>query len=142
MKHTSNLLALLCFVMMACNSNTILKKPKNLIPKEKMATILADTYIAKTARNSKNLNGDRSINYLSYIYQNHQTDSTTFHNSLAYYSANVSEHEEILKKVEARLSFQIDSIRDLINKDTLPASPKSNHFNETGSDFERLETLE
>lgn len=110
----------LAVLITACNSNTIIKKPENLIAKDKMATILADSYIAKAARNSKNINGDRTINYLSYIYENHQTDSASFHASLKYYSANISLHEEILKNVKSKLELQLKEISDSVKvKDSL-----------------------
>lgn len=117
--------------LVACNSNTIIKKPENLISKDKMADILADSYIAKSARNSKNLNGDRAINYLSYIYENHQTDSATFHSSLQYYSANVSVHEEILKNVKSKLEQKLVAIKDLIkDKDSLEEQKSFKDFKE------------
>lgn len=93
------------FILMSCNSNTIIKKPENLISKEKMTDILVDTYIAKAAKNVTNINKDRNINYLSLIYQNHQTDSITFENSLKYYTANISEHQEILKATQQKLKL-------------------------------------
>lgn len=116
-------------LLMACNSNTILKKPENLIPKDKMVAILADSYVARSASNTKNINGDRSINYLSYIYENHQIDSATFHSSLQYYSANVSVHEEILKNVQAKIEQQILEVKDLIKaNDTLNEKELLNDF--------------
>lgn len=111
MKHLSYIV-IFCFTLLSCNSNTILKKPKNLLPKEQMVSILVDTYIAKIARNTRNINGDRNINYLTFIYQNHHTDSITFDNSLKYYSANISQHEEILKLVKENIEYQLEEIKE------------------------------
>ncbi|NJB82320.1 DUF4296 domain-containing protein [Wenyingzhuangia aestuarii] len=93
--------------LVACNSNTIIKKPENLIPKDKMVDILLDTYIAKTARNIKNVNGERTVNYHALIYKEHGTDSLAFNKSLKYYTSDIKQHEEILKLVEAKLEYRI-----------------------------------
>lgn len=100
------------FTLFSCNSNTIIKKPDHLLSKEKMVDILADTYIAKAAKNVNNIHKNRNINYLSLIYQNHQTDSITFDNSLKYYTSNISEHEEILKATQKKLKHLLDEAQE------------------------------
>lgn len=104
MKKIHYLFFICVITLLSCNSNTIVKKPKNLIPKDKMVQVLTDVYIAKSAKNVNNIYKERNINYLSFIYKNHQIDSATFENSLKYYTINVSEHEEILKQVKENLT--------------------------------------
>ncbi|PJC58354.1 MAG: DUF4296 domain-containing protein, partial [Flavobacteriales bacterium CG_4_9_14_0_2_um_filter_35_242] len=45
MKHTYIILAIVLFFG-ACTSNTIYKKPKDLIPKDQMVDLMVDMYMA------------------------------------------------------------------------------------------------
>lgn len=97
--------------LIACNSNTILKKPDDLIPKDKMVKILTDSYIARGADGVNNADNERGINYLSMIYKMHNIDSITFNQSLKYYTADISLNEEILKLVQKTIDDQLDSLK-------------------------------
>lgn len=101
------------FLLISCNSNTITKKPDNLISKDKMVNVLVDTYISKTARNIKNVNGNSKINYYGLIYKIHRIDSISFHESLRYYTSDIKQNEEILKAVKEK----IDKKRELLKKE-------------------------
>ena len=97
--------------LIACNSNTIPKKPDNLIPKDKMVKILTESYIAKNAKYSKNLNNETNLNYLAFIYDNNQTDSITFNQSLKYYISDISLNEEILKLVKEKIDKELNILK-------------------------------
>jgi len=43
------------FLMFSCTSNTILKKPDNLIPEDQMVDLLTDLLLAVNAETTKNM---------------------------------------------------------------------------------------
>ncbi len=112
-------------LLMSCNSNTIIKKPDNLIPKQQMIAILTDTYLAKSAKNLTNTHGDKHISYHALIYQKHDIDSLRFHQSLKYYTSDISLNEEILKAVKATIDEQLDKKSKELEKESLEKSTKS-----------------
>ena len=89
--------------MAACTSNTIIKKPKNLIPKEKMVDLLTDIFLAEGGDNIKNLNLQRGVNYFPLVFEKHQIDTTQFKESNYYYTSRIDDYDEILEKVDKRL---------------------------------------
>ncbi|NIJ46072.1 hypothetical protein FHR24_002550 [Wenyingzhuangia heitensis] len=115
--------------IVACDSNTIPKKPDNLIPQDKMATILADSYLARTAKNSVNKNGDRSINYHSLIYTKYNVDSLSFHNSLKYYTSDIKQHEEVLKQVENQLQQKLSLVEKELAKEVEKKQKEAKELN-------------
>jgi len=87
----------------ACTSNTILKKPKNLIPKEEMVDLLTDIFIANGAMSVKNTNLQRNVNYFPFVFEKHKIDTTRFKESNYYYTSRIDDYDEILGKVDKRL---------------------------------------
>ena len=109
-------------VIFGCTSNTILKKPDDLISKEQMVDLLTEMYIAVSAENILNINDKISINYFQLIYDKYQIDSTQFKRSSFYYSSKIDEYDNILEQVEKNIkdlntkySVQIAKI-DSINR--------------------------
>ncbi|NLP57243.1 DUF4296 domain-containing protein [Lutibacter sp. B1] len=106
----------------SCTSNTIIKKPDNLIPKKQMVDLLTDMYIAAGAENIKNLNLERNVNYFPLVFEKYNIDSTRFKESNYYYTSRIDDYDEILAKVEERLKAlkkQYDDerkIQDSINR--------------------------
>jgi len=104
----------LCFILLAaCNSNTLVKKPKNLLTKELMIEIITDTYIAKAASTERNIMGDKHVNYHPLVYKKYQIDSVRFNSSLKYYISRINDSEKIFKAVEQKLEKQVT----LLNKE-------------------------
>ncbi|UMB52922.1 DUF4296 domain-containing protein [Lutibacter sp. A64] len=91
------------FLMFSCTSNTILKKPDNLIPEDQMVDLLTDLFLAINAENTKNLQLERQVNYYPLIFEKYNIDSTQFKESNFYYTSRVDEYDELLLKVEERL---------------------------------------
>ena len=87
----------------ACTSNTIYKKPKDLIPKEQMVDLLVDMYLANAAKNVKTKKLEKKINYMPLVYEKYGIDSVRFQSSNLYYMSLIDDHEAIYKKVDARL---------------------------------------
>lgn len=89
--------------LVSCTSNTIYKKPKNLIPKDSMLLLLTDMYIASSAKFSKNKNLERDVNYMFLVYENYKIDSVRFKSSNTYYTSRIEEYNEMLSEVRKRL---------------------------------------
>lgn len=87
----------------ACTSNTIIKKPKNLIPKEQMVDLLTDIFLANGGDNIKNLNLQRNVNYFPLVFEKYQIDTIRFKESNYYYTSKIDDYDEILEKVDMRL---------------------------------------
>lgn len=103
MKKISYLLFLSLFFI-GCTSNTIMKKPDHLIPKNQMVDLLADMLIASGAENIKNNNLQRNVSYYPLVFEKYGIDSTRFKESNYYYTSRIDDYEEILKKVDERLN--------------------------------------
>jgi len=87
----------------ACTSNTIIKKPKNLIPKEQMVDLLTDIFLANGGDNIKNLNLQRNVNYFPLVFEKYQIDTIRFKESNYYYTSRIDDYDEILGEVDERL---------------------------------------
>lgn len=98
--------------IVSCTSNTIYKKPENLIPKDSMVSLLTDMYIASSAKNQKNKFLKREKNYMILVYEKYKIDSTRFDASNTYYTSMVDQYTEILNKVKKN----IDSLDVLYRK--------------------------
>lgn len=102
MKKFSYLFFLSVFLM-ACTSNTIIKKPDHLIPKDQMVDLLTDMLIAAGAENIKNVDLERNVNYFPLVFEKYGIDSTRFKESNYYYTSQIDDYEKILKEVDERL---------------------------------------
>lgn len=91
------------FFMFSCTSNTILKKPDNLIPEDQMVDLLTDLLLAVNAETTKNLDLKRKVNYHPLVFEKYNIDSTQFKESNFYYTSRVDDYDVILLKVEERL---------------------------------------
>lgn len=119
------LYSLIIIFLFSCTSNTIYKKPKNLISKDSMLMLLTDMHIAASAKFSKNKNLERDINYMVLVYKKYKIDSTRFKKSNIYYTSRIEEYNEMLKEVKRRLQFKRDTIKKRIqHKDSLDAIKK------------------
>ena len=136
MKNTFFFLALLFLV--SCTSNTIYKQPKDLIPKDTMVPLIVDLYLASSAKNIKNLNLQKKINYMPLVYKKYQIDSLRFYESNLYYTSKYDEYESLIKEVKQQLVFiqtelnnqkrYNDSIRkDSINSKVIKLKKRDNN---------------
>ncbi len=98
-------------LFVSCTSNTIYKKPDDLIPKDLMVDLLADMYIANAAKNVKTNFGERNIDYMPYVYEKYGVDSLRFHNSNVYYMSRLNDYEKIYQKVAAKLQVMLDTLQ-------------------------------
>lgn len=95
---------LLFLLVISCTSNTIYKKPANLISEEQMVDLIFDIQLANGARNIKNKDGKRLIEYMPLVYEKYGIDSAQFAQSNFYYSTKIDDYTKLLKKVQTRLA--------------------------------------
>ncbi|CAA0150592.1 DUF4296 domain-containing protein [Tenacibaculum maritimum] len=111
--------------LVSCTSNTMYEKPKGLIPKDTMAYLLTDLFIAASARQEKNIYLKRRENYLPLVYQKFKIDSLRFYESNVYYTSKIEVYDEILKAVKRNVdTLQKKYEKELRTKDSLDAEKR------------------
>jgi len=96
-------IALLGLFLINCTSNTIIKKPDDLVSKDEMANILTDMFLASGGKNIKNIQLKRKVNYFPLVYEKYHIDSTLFKESNFYYVSRIDDYQEILEKIDKKL---------------------------------------
>lgn len=96
-------IAFLSVFLINCTSNTIIKKPDDLISKEQMVDLLTDMFLASGAQHIKNTNLKRNVDYFPLVFEKHQIDSARFKKSNYYYTSKIDDYDQILKEVDSRL---------------------------------------
>lgn len=130
---------------MACTSNTIIKKPDNLISKNQMVDLLTDMLIASGAENIKNENLERNVNYFPLVFEKYGIDSTQFKESNYYYTSRIDDYEKILKKVDERLKSikkELDEkikLQDSLKRDSLKSVQEN--FKKVPTKSRKLDSL-
>ena len=120
---------------MSCTSNTIIEKPKNLIPKEQMVDLLTDLLLANGSGSIKNTQLKRNVNYYPLVFEKYNIDTTQFKESNYYYASKVDEYDEIIRKVEARLEALLKQFEDERKlKDSLTNFKNTREDMEIGAD--------
>jgi len=120
---------------MACTSNTIIKKPDNLIPKNQMEDLITDMLIAAGAENIKNVDLERNLNYFPLVFEKYGIDSTRFKESNYYYTSQIDDYEKILKKVNERLKALKEK---LDNEIKLQDSLKNDSMKKNRENFKKI----
>jgi len=130
---------------MACTSNTIIKKPDNLIPKNQMEDLITDMLIAAGAENIKNIDLERNVNYFPLVFEKYGIDSTRFKESNYYYTSQIDDYEKILKKVDERLKALKEKIDNEIKlQDSLKNDSMRNireNFKKVPKKLQQIDTL-
>ena len=109
------------FLLVSCTSNTIFEKPKDLIPRDSMVILLQEMMIASSAKFVNNINSERDIQYMAFIYEKYKIDSARFSRSNTYYISTIDEYVKLFQEVKdslekksnyfKRLKKQKDSLR-------------------------------
>jgi len=110
MKQLFYIFSILIFLS-SCTSNTIYKKPKDLISQEQMVDLLVDMQLAVGAKSMKNIEERRS-NYMPLVYEKYNVDSARFARSNFYYSTRIDDYTKILQAVKVRF----DSLKNKYEK--------------------------
>lgn len=109
----------------SCTSNTIYEKPKDLIPKDTMVSLMTDLYLASSSRNLKNINLQKGINYIPLVYAKYDIDSLRLKRSNFYYTSKVDEYQKLLEEVKLNLEQKRSlfsrqkKVRDSIRADSI-----------------------
>jgi hypothetical protein len=104
---------LIIITLFSCTSNTIFKKPEDLIEKELMVDLLTDLTIATTAKNEKNIYGKRNVDYTQLVFEKYGIDTTRFKKSNFYYTSRIDDYQAIYLEVEKRIKRQNSLFKDL-----------------------------
>lgn len=124
MKQFITIILLSVFII-SCTSNTIYKKPENLISKDQMVDLLVDMQIALGARTVKNKEGEPKGDYMYLVYEKYGIDSTRFSESNFYYTTNIDDYNKILKKVKKKLDKMKEGyLAEQVLKDSLSRASK------------------
>lgn len=98
---------LITVFIFSCTSNTIYKKPKDLIPRDSMVLLIKDMYIATSARHVKNKFSKKKKNYMPLIYEKYKIDSFRFENSNNFYTSKVETYNELISDVKEILKKEL-----------------------------------
>jgi len=102
-------------IFLSCESRTKYEKPSDLISKDQMVDLLTDLHLANGITGIKSKNELKVNNYISFLYEKYNIDSTRFASSNLYYISNIIEYEKMLKEVKKR----IESQRILFEEDSI-----------------------
>jgi hypothetical protein len=103
-------------ILSSCTSNTIFEKPKDLIPKDTMSLLIQEMMIANSAKNIKNINLEKKINYMPFVYDTFKIDSVRFQNSNFYYVTKIDLYQEIFTDAKEKLEKRKEKLVILKNR--------------------------
>ena len=119
------------FLLVAsCTSNTMYKKPDDLISKKQMIDLLTDLYLSSGTTNIKNINLENKVDYTPLIYEKYKIDSSRFKRSNFYYTSRIDDYDAILEAVSNNLTA-LKKISDSLNtiNDSIERSKKGKPYN-------------
>jgi hypothetical protein len=99
----------------------LIEKPQNLIPEDKMVSILKEMTVVNAAR-STNLYilKENGVEPTAYVFKKYDVDSIQFVESDRYYASLPSVYESIYVKVEALLEKEKEQVERIVKiKDSL-----------------------
>lgn len=111
MKRPAILLVLVLLV--SCTSNTIFEKPKDLIPRDTMVILIQEMMIASSAKFVNNINSERDIHYMAFVYEKYKIDSSRFNRSNTYYISTIDEYIKLFREVKDSLEKKSNSFKRL-----------------------------
>jgi len=127
MKNISALFIVL--FLASCTSNTIYKKPENLIPKDTMVLLITDLYLASASYYRKNKNLERKVNYMPLVYEKYHIDSLRFLKSNFYYTSKIDVYEEMFNIVKSNLTAQKETLEKELNIPNSDDEKRPEEFN-------------
>jgi hypothetical protein len=116
MKKLVLLFAIAVFFL-SCNMDLV-KKPDNLINKNKMGDILYDMSLLEALKyQNPNSLYENGINPKTYVYEKYKIDSLQFVESNAYYAADYREYKKMFDALNDRLNKEKASVDLIIKKE-------------------------
>ncbi len=122
-KHAIILIGLMVFFSCA---QKLLEKPDNLIPKDKMVSILKDMTVINAAKSTNSgILKEYGIDPTNYVFKKYDIDSTQFVESDRYYASLPQEYESIYREVESLLEKEQERMEEAkYTSDSLNLSKK------------------
>jgi len=115
MKYLSYIMLILLIVSCGGEGKKRVKKPDNLIAKEKMVDIIYDMSLLSAAKGVNiRLMEQQGLHPDKYVYEKHGIDSAQFAQSNEYYAFDLDAYDEIYKKVKAKLEKEKKHYSDLV----------------------------
>ena len=106
-------LVIAALLFSTCTSNTILKKPDNLIPKDQMVDLITDLVLAEGGKNIRSIEMERNTNFFPHVFEKYNIDSAQFQASNYYYTSRIDDYDEILAAVDLRLKTILEEYQEL-----------------------------
>lgn len=107
--------------MVSCQSVDRMKKPKDLIPHDKMVDVLVEVSLLQAARNyNKVMLEEKGIDPEHYIWEKYDIDSLQFATSSQYYAQNYRQYERIYDRAKEQLEvykIHYDSLEQLARQE-------------------------
>ncbi len=101
---------LLFLLSISCNSNAV-KKPENLIEREKMVDIIYDLSILEAAKSQKPIVLEQyQIQSNKYVYKKYRIDSMQFASSVKYYAADLEKYHAIYDSVNKKIERNLKTL--------------------------------
>ncbi|WP_190810013.1 DUF4296 domain-containing protein [Flagellimonas sp. S3867] len=111
-----SILFFLAILLFSCNEKVV-EEPENLIPKEKMITILHDLALLNATKSSYRAALElHEIKIMDFLYEKHGIDSVQFAQSDLYYASLPLEYQSIYEKVEALLEKKSADLEQVTQK--------------------------
>lgn len=102
--RTTLVIFVLGALLWSCNDSDQPEKPENLIPKNKMESVLYDLYVINAAKGvNRKLMEKNGIIPETYILTKHKIDSAQFADSNSYYAYNPDSYRAMVENVKKRL---------------------------------------
>ncbi|MDR2121904.1 MAG: DUF4296 domain-containing protein [Flavobacteriaceae bacterium] len=108
MKHTT--VILLCFTLLLFSCQHALEKPKDLLSKEEMASILTEIYLYKQTPGNILLSKKDAFTIYVSLFKAHNTTKEIFQESYNYYYTDATALEEIYDNV-------INNLKDKLSEE-------------------------
>ncbi|WP_400076314.1 DUF4296 domain-containing protein [Winogradskyella sp. R77965] len=120
-------------MVVACDGSDRIKKPDNLISKQKMSNILYDLYVINAAKGvNRKLLEKNGFAPETYVLTKYDIDSAQFASSNSYYAHNTEVYQDIIKKVKARLEKEKETYEEIRQKETDSVKAKRDSVMEIG----------
>ncbi|MEM8763255.1 MAG: DUF4296 domain-containing protein [Bacteroidota bacterium] len=106
-------ITLLLFLMLVGCAEKVVEPPANVIPREKMITILYDLALLNATNTSfRNVMQKQNKQMMELLYERHDIDSLQFAESDLYYASKPLEYEYIYEQIESRLKKKQKALED------------------------------
>ena len=125
------LIVVLCCFAIACDRSDQIKKPDNLISKNKMSNILYDLYIVNAAKGvNRKLLEAKGVVPETYILTKYNIDSLQFSESNRYYAHKPDVYRSIVDDAKERLEKQKEEYEEIQKEKEMLAKRKRDSITE------------